>query len=149
MRLNASEFKMTEQTPFQKQFKVNDEFYSGQQIRDAIKKHFKFEKHHNGDRYSSIIYSSSLGRGLWAVGEGLEGLIPDSEETEFKFHKINKIPIPNYKGYSVIIDVTEPDYEHCRPATRFGLTDSGYICIAQLHPERGVYNFKETFLNEF
>jgi hypothetical protein len=110
---------MNIKTPFQKEFKINDEFYSGTQIREAIKKYFPLNKN---------------------TYEGLAGITSNCKTQNPKNEKDLKEAIPDHP---VEIDEFNPKYHKFFPyiiqelgnidiaVTVFHPTDLGYICDEQ------------------
>lgn len=111
---------MNKQTDFQKEFKVDDEFYTGEQIRNAIKKHFPLDKEMG---YIGIQCITNIKSFHPSNENDLEKLIPNglgkNEEYNEKYHN------------SYIYGITEVRTKEGTPVTKFFQTDLGYICDEQ------------------
>ncbi len=130
--MTTESLEVETESPFQRQFRLNDEFYSGKQIRDAILSSFK---EHDGRL-------SILG-GLWSIStpedktsfikkSDLERLIPDNPEDAFKFDgKETQSDHYYYISESTALKIYPDSDERfgVYPLTTFFPTDLGYICI--------------------
>lgn len=105
------------ETPFQREIKLNDEFYSGEQIRELVRKHFPVKDGlHQG--LARLVAFSSYFHGDKQLD--LEAIIPDiTKETE--------IPDPLSRGHCYLVVEGEP-HTSGTTATVFIPTDLGYIC---------------------
>jgi hypothetical protein len=111
--------KDDQRTPFQREFRVNDEFYTGREIRDAIQRHFPLGR----KGFQGLAFVVAREKCHYPMSEEeLKTAIPDKPvETEH-----------NPRLHSCYIYAI---YESRMFDTRtvFHPTDLGYICDAQYH----------------
>ena len=105
-------------TEFQNEFVVNGDFYSGEKIRDMVRKNFPIVD----GKYSGLARITNHGKPFHAdVKLDLDFLIPDiTSET--------KIPNPMPRNYSFGIIEGVPYSQDGNAKTFFIPTDCGYIC---------------------
>ena len=128
-----------EKSEFQKKFLINEEAYTGQEIREAIKNSFPYK---NGiyQGLSRITHKSAPFHSDKILN--LEILIPDIENIE-------KLPVnlPTNFCYGVI----EGTPRKARPITStfFIPTDIGYICDEMIFDNNEIHIYNEQELKNF
>ena len=126
---------------FQKKFKINDEFYSSEEIRDAIKKCFPYETNPHTDlsNYMGLARIVFQGRPTHADQElDFEKLIPN----------IKDIDIPDKLSHNFCYGIIEGTPKKADPiaSTFFIPTNLGYVCdemilngnYRPIHDERSI-----------
>ena len=111
------------QTPFQREFEVNAEFYEGAKIRAAIQRHFPLGS--NG--FEGLAYIIAQQQALHpATDEELVEAMPDTPPG------VEDMPAEFHRAFAyVVAESRHPETASVSPVTVFQPTDLGYICVEQ------------------